>query len=319
MQHAALPLSSAIRSAKPCDSVEVCGEFIACSTYELRDGIKTGAVELYRVSEGPTQMLAIDQVDSVSCDAVFDSKWAMIGPSIALLSVTSAAGLVTSFLESPGRLRTTDTHRLCSDASVSCLSIDMLSGWAGSHELDVIVSRSDGMLSVCKLVGSVPDATSETATAGSLPVSSLEVVHTVQWAAHSYAPGVPAEVWCASWRPCPEKACGASATTVVWSGGDDALLKGWDVRWVPGTPVIIVGQLSLPRTALYSCRAPTRPTFTCTGHGAGVCCIAWHPQRPGLACTGSYDEKVGRLVRSTFDTTLVDTAVLPWWSGTPLG
>ena len=40
------------------------------------------------------------------------------------------------------------------------------------------------------------------------------------------------------------------------------------------------------------CRDTRRPTFTNSQHGAGVCCIAWHPGIAGLAATGSYDKTV---------------------------
>jgi diphthamide biosynthesis protein 7 len=124
------------------------------------------------------------------------------------------------------------------DEAVSALYVD----WCGCGEpATLVASRSDGRISLCALT----------------PSGGVEESHS--WAAHSLA-GCPIEVWVAE----------ASRTTpgVVWSGGDDGALKGWDTRDGCG-----------------------RPTFTSTtAHAAGVTAVSWHPHVPHAVATGSYDE-----------------------------
>lgn len=57
---------------------------------------------------------------------------------------------------------------------------------------------------------------------------------------------------------------------LVYSGGDDAAFKGWDLR--------------------QDDRTPTAAWVDRKSHGAGVCCIASSPMQEHTVCTGSYDE-----------------------------
>jgi hypothetical protein len=56
---------------------------------------------------------------------------------------------------------------------------------------------------------------------------------------------------------------------VLYSGGDDMVLKCWDVK-----------------------AGARRPVWKNTHHGAGVCVITSHPSDANVLATGSYDEKV---------------------------
>lgn len=72
------------------------------------------------------------------------------------------------------------------------------------------------------------------------------------WKAHGF------EAWIAAWN--------YHDTSVVYSGGDDSLFYGWDVR-------------------------SQEKTFKNTSHMAGVTTIQCHPTK-NLICTGSYDEHI---------------------------
>ena len=56
-----------------------------------------------------------------------------------------------------------------------------------------------------------------------------------------------------------------------------------------------------------TCRDTRRPTFTNSIHGAGVCCISWHPELEFLVATGSYDERVRLWDERTMRRPLVET------------
>jgi len=224
------PLAGPVLSQKPCDCVEVhpAGDLLAVSTYELAaDGSKSGAVELFQL---PRDGGAPTLLHTAPCDAVFGSKWIVDGGRSFVVSATSSSGLTVHALDSTRRsLEQLMTHRFDTEPAVSCLSVDIRSGDVGGGALrTLILSRSDGTLAVCELF---------TDAAG-----SPSIVPVSEWSAHTYAPSCPAEVWCAAWRGTPHhgETHGAAARgeTIVWSGGDDARLKGWDTRCVASTGTV---------------------------------------------------------------------------------
>lgn len=84
---------------------------------------------------------------------------------------------------------------------------------------------------------------------------------TWQWTAHDLF-GSPIEAWIVAFD-CHDP-------NVVFSGADDAALKGWDLR--SGTAA---------------------PTFkNARQHSMGVCSVQFHPHNPRLVAVGSYDEHV---------------------------
>lgn len=74
------------------------------------------------------------------------------------------------------------------------------------------------------------------------------------------------EVWACAWH-----ARSHAPSTLLWTGADDGVLAGWDVRCDPGGFAAWKDSKS---------------------HGAGVTCIRPSPRRDWLVATGCYDEKL---------------------------
>ncbi|KAG7281474.1 hypothetical protein CRUP_012417 [Coryphaenoides rupestris] len=116
------------------------------------------------------------------------------------------------------------------------LSLDWSTGRGDSSDVRVACSDSGGCVSVLSLEG-----------------AGLETV--AQWKAHDF------EAWITAFSYWD--------TQLLYSGGDDSKLKGWDLRM--------------------GCSSPT---FTSKRHTMGVCSIQSNPHREHILATGSYDEQV---------------------------
>ncbi|KAH9849755.1 WD40-repeat-containing domain protein [Lenzites betulinus] len=197
---------------------------------------RRGKCLLFRVQEGDQ----FELLQETELAAILDMKWCHRGASaLPLLAIADSEGHITlhELHNDESRLRLVQTIS-CASTETLCLSLDWSNrrSPASSALGNLIVSLSDGSLSLLQ-----PEGT-----------SGLTV--TDSWHAHDYEP------WIAAWNYWD--------TNVVYSGGDDLKMKGWDIRQ-GGTP-----------------------TFVNKRFDAGVTTIQSHPHIEHILAVGSYDNTV---------------------------
>ncbi|XP_055256621.1 diphthine methyltransferase isoform X3 [Moschus berezovskii] len=253
-------LLQAVDTEHTVDSVEWCPlagcrHLLACGTYQLwkpedrpADGecqseldvdkppIRLGRLYLYSCNEdsSPCPLVEVQRRDT---SAILDMKWCHAPVAgHPLLGVADASGSIELLRLVPSEQDTwmlQPCSRLALEKQCLALSLDWSTGKAGrasDQPLKIISSDSKGQLHLLKISEAGP---------------GLQAV--VTWQAHQF------EAWVAAfnyWQ-----------TEVVYSGGDDGLLKGWDTR--------------TPGTAAFSSRS-----------------IHSSPHRENVLATGSYDEHV---------------------------
>ncbi|KAL7836824.1 hypothetical protein AOLI_G00281080 [Acnodon oligacanthus] len=263
------------------DSVEWCpinqwSRFLACGTYQLQKdegkaGVesttpsRTGRLYLFQFHSQGGFTPPLTEIQRIDTPAILDLKWCHVPVSERpVLGMATANGEI-------------QLHTLIDAQQGSCLervmstelgpdrlalSMDWSTGRGESNDTRLVSSDSTGSLTVL-----------------SLGEASLNAIS--QWKAHDF------EAWISAFSYWD--------TQLVYSGGDDCKLKGWDLRL-----------------------GPSSPTFTCKRHSMGVCSIHSNPHREHILATGSYDENVllwdGRNMRQPLSETAVGGGVwrLKW-------
>ncbi|OCH96160.1 WD-40 repeat-containing protein [Obba rivulosa] len=270
---------AAFDTAHPADSVEFCPrpgqqDILVCGTYQLHQSgspqpptcdddlantapqLRTGKCLLFRATGSELSLL-----HETALPAVLDMKWCHREPSLpALLGIADSEGGVSLHeLSDDG----TQLRRLqsvaCTKTHTLCLSLD----WSNRR------NETSSVLST-PMYTSLPDIARRTIFSGlgnlivSLSDGSLALLRADDqsglvvsdtWAAHDYEP------WISAWNYWD--------TNVVYSGGDDLMMKGWDIR-----------------------EDFSRPIFTNKRFDAGVTTIQSHPYIEHLIAVGSYDNTV---------------------------
>ncbi|KAJ3550744.1 hypothetical protein NM688_g5008 [Phlebia brevispora] len=245
----------------PADSVEFCPhpeavDIFACGTYKLEqqdpevqtDEENQPARRTPQTRRGKCLLFQVDfnrdeqpsLVHETSLPAVLDMKWCHRASSVPpLLGITDSEGNVSlhSYEFETKHLNLVQNIP-CASSDILVLSLDWDNRRFPAGDLgSLVVSLSNGSLSILR------------------QDDSHELVVTDTWHAHDYEP------WIAAWNYWDPN--------VLYSGGDDLKLRGWDVR---------AGFL--------------QSTFTNKRFDAGVTTIQSHPFIEHLVAVGSYDNTV---------------------------
>ncbi|PWN37658.1 WD40 repeat-like protein [Meira miltonrushii] len=214
---------------------------------------RKGTLRLMQAKANESGMIDVDTLCTLDTAAILDMKW--MSGSKDRLGVVLANSTLSLYTYDT----THDTKgRLCDPAHIQvnsnnslCLSLD----WSDRNQpasspsdTKAIISQSDGTLA--HIYDLEAASSSSSRGEGSTGIET--------WKAHDY------EAWIAafdSWSPNGQ---------IVWSGGDDLTLKGWDLR--------------LPSSSDQDCSS--------SDDGRGVTTIQNHHLVQHLWAVGSYDEYV---------------------------
>ncbi|OJA21503.1 hypothetical protein AZE42_05114 [Rhizopogon vesiculosus] len=282
----------------PADSVEFCphesaSDIFVCGTYLLEHStadvvhtasdddkahlepdnignqrqVRRGKCLVFRVTESR----AASQVQEINLPAVLDQKWCHTTSTASpVLGVADSEGNITLHEWHTGECQLKTFQNIsCAPSDVLCLSLDWSTRRFPTNTLgSLVVSLSNGSLCVLK-----PDSTGE--------VSVVD-----KWHAHDYEP------WIAAWNYWD--------TSVVYSGGDDLTMKGWDIRQSfsvttiqshPHTEHLIAVGSYDDSVYIFDARKPIVPLVR-GDVGGGAWRVKWHPsptRKEDLLVAGMHD------------------------------
>ncbi|KAJ1651318.1 Diphthine methyltransferase [Dispira simplex] len=215
------------------------------------------ALDVYGNSSGG---FGFQEVERRNTTGVFDIKWShQAVRQGSLLAQAGADGTVTLYHAQneptgDGPWLSQIAYHQTEENDVFYLSVDWADRLAPQSEPALVSSRNDGHVELFRVT------------------NSEGLVSQDVWQAHNF------EAWIAAfnyWN-----------LTLLYSGGDDSKLKGWDTR-----------------------QGMTRPTFVSKQHTMGVCSIQSSPHVEHLLATGSYDERVVLWDCRAMRTPLCETSV----------
>ncbi|KAL5518935.1 hypothetical protein ACEPAH_618 [Sanghuangporus vaninii] len=259
----------------PADSVEFCPvqgyhDILACGTYKLIEGPTTSLEQESESGESTTtshrkrigkcillkahssqEDERLEILQEIDMPAILDMKWSH---SSSLLAVADSEGHVSlhkldtnvrgyetgkyGFEVPTQQARLTEIQNVqCRPKDTLCLSLDWSNRRNARGDGCIAVSCSDGSLSVFQ------------------PDTSGCFAEMRSWHAHDF------EAWITAWD--------YWNTNIVYSGGDDLKLRGWDIRQDDHSPIFVNKKFD-----------------------AGVTSIQCHPHNESILAVGSYDATV---------------------------
>ncbi|KZT30381.1 WD-40 repeat-containing protein [Neolentinus lepideus HHB14362 ss-1] len=218
---------------------ETCGFEVENSSGRSKQ-TRVGRCTMSSVSNDDGGEDTLEKIQDIELPGILDMKWCHRMEAWApLLGIADAEGFVTLHEWKKEETRLNKIHSISLGGSdVLCLSLDWSNRrWPSSGLGSLVVSLSD-----CSLAILHPDNT-------------IGLRQSNSWSAHDFEP------WIAAWDYWD--------SNIVYSGGDDVKLKGWDIR-----------------------RGFDSPTFVYKRFDAGVTAIQSHPYIEHLFAAGSYDSTV---------------------------
>ncbi|CAG5918226.1 unnamed protein product [Menidia menidia] len=201
---------------------------------------RTGRLYLFEFKQEGPMGPPLTELQRMDTAAILDMKWCHVPlaekPVLGVAAATGELQLYALSKSQEGRRGLQTLGSVEVGAERLALSLDWSTGRKDSSEVRAVCSDSAGCVSVCSLAQAAP-------------------VATAHWKAHDF------EAWIAAFSYWD--------TQLVYSGGDDCKLKGWDLRVSTSSPV-----------------------FCSKRHSMGVCSIHSSPHREHVLATGSYDEQV---------------------------
>ncbi|CAI5694858.1 diphthine methyltransferase isoform X2 [Oreochromis niloticus] len=246
------------------DAVEWCPvspnhSILACGTYQLQKGggeenatpSRIGRVYLFEFRHEGPMCPPLTELQRMDTAAILDLKWCHVPVSDrAVLGMATATGELQLYTLSRSQ---EGSHSLQSLSSLEvgaerlALSLDWSTGRLDSSDVRIVCSDSAGCTSVLSLAE------------GALTTLS-------QWKAHDF------EAWISAFSYWD--------TQLVYSGGDDCKLKGWDLRIGPSSPTFISKSYD-EQVLLWDGRNMRQPLSE-TPLGGGVWRLKWHPSHQHL-------------------------------------
>ncbi|GBB98557.1 hypothetical protein RclHR1_03260015 [Rhizophagus clarus] len=254
------------------DSVEFCPfeqffQYLACGTYQLSDSDSSkqettqinenkekdefnkvdtpkkrlGRLLLYKVNKNEDgHKVELQELQRIDTPAILDMKWShQLIDNKRILAIADSTGMISLYnlLQNNNQFDLITKYATNNEENL-CLSLDWSNRMGDlNQKTSIVVSQSDGNVVV-------------------LSVDNQFGIHeTNKWMAHDF------EAWIATFNYWD--------TNLIYTGGDDCLFKGWDLRISQSTPL-----------------------FSSKKHQAGVCSIQSNHHSEHHLITGSYDENI---------------------------